>query len=290
MGVLCDKYGFFNGIYGIEQANWANYWKGIVPDGVVANSGTGTHKEMEVYPVGGMQIGVASGECMVDNHKGWMSSPTPLTIGTADTQDPRIDTVVCRVVYGNMGESYMELDVVQGEAGVDQTGNPVPPTLDKTTGGTYEYALANILVAPNKINIEASDISDQRYVFSMGAGAISTFSETYALEEGEWTSSCVLAVNDGREYRATNTICHDIEIVLPENPTTTFICEVDFTSGTMSTIEGTTVDWTFNAITFKRNGSEYNIKSSNLIVTPNARYNLLIWWDGAYYWCDCKAV
>lgn len=290
MGIRCDKYGFFNGIYGIEQANWANYWKGIVPDGVVANSGSGTHKEMEVYPAGGMQVAVASGECMVDNHKGWMNDVTMLSIDSADENDPRIDTIVCRVVYGNMGESYMELDVVKGETGVDQNGNPVPPTLEHTTGGTYEYGLANIVVAPNTINILADAISDLRYVFSMGTGSITTFAETYTLEEGEWVASCSLAVNDGREYRASNTICNALEIVLPENPTTTFMCEVDFSSGTKDTHEGVTVDWIFNAITFKLNGSEYTVKSSNLIILPNVRYNLLIWWDGTYYWCDCKAV
>ena len=35
----CDRYGFFNGILGIEQSNWANFWRGIIPDGIIAGFG-----------------------------------------------------------------------------------------------------------------------------------------------------------------------------------------------------------------------------------------------------------
>ena len=45
MSVSCDKFGFFNGIMGIEQGNWATFWDGIIPDGVIANQGD----ELEVY-------------------------------------------------------------------------------------------------------------------------------------------------------------------------------------------------------------------------------------------------
>ena len=41
----CDRYGFFNGILGIEQSNWANFWRGIIPDGIIAGFGD----ELEVY-------------------------------------------------------------------------------------------------------------------------------------------------------------------------------------------------------------------------------------------------
>lgn len=294
MGQICDKYGFFNGIYGIEQANWADYWKGVIPDGVVAGSGmeVSGHKEMEVYYSGGMAVNVAPGEAMVDNHKAWIMTRKHLTFDDADAEDPRIDSVILRVIYGNDGESVIELDVKKGKS----AQNPVPPTLTQVTGTEYEYSLADIYIRANTGNILSGDITDKRYVFSMAAGAITPFKEETLYDDDQRVyKECILNVLDGREYRATNTITNEIIINLPTTPVSTFMCELDFTTGRDSveeTVDGEkiTTEFEFNAITFKRNNADYRIRCSNLLITTGARYNLLIWWDGVYYWADCKVA
>ncbi len=288
MSVICDKYGFFNGTYGMEQTNWANYWKGVVPDGVVANSGgSGAHKEMEVYLSGGLTVAIAPGECMADNHKGWISNTKTMTLSAADASDPRIDSVIIRVVYGNEEESYIELDILEGTPGAD----PDAPTLTQVTGETYEYALANIYVAANAVNLTDANLTDLRYVFSMGSGSVTDFAETRTTDADtqEPIRYCELQVADGREYRATNTITNTFSIILPENPVSTFMCAVDFTSGT-ETVDRTT--FTFQGVNFYlgSTSTSYSVKTSNMVTSVGSRYNLLIWWDGAYYWCDCKAV
>ena len=289
-----DKYGFFNGIFGIEQANWAEYWKGVIPDGVVANSGAlvNGHHELEVYYAGGMQVYVAPGEVMVDNHKAWLDVRRTLLIAESDSTDDRIDTVVVRVIYGNEGESVVELDVKTGTA--SQT--PTAPSLTQQTGNIYEYALANILVNAGTGSIDSTRITDQRYVFSMSSGSITPFTEEEYHDENERVARrCQLTVLDGREYRASDIIYNNIEVILPSNPNSTFMCEIVYTTGTKSvteTVLGTEVvtEFSYNGIVFKRNGSTYDVKCSNMIVTAGARYNILIWWDGMFFWADCKAV
>lgn len=290
MATELNKYGFFNGVFGIEQSNWADYWKGVIPDGVVANSGTSVdgHKEMEVYPSLNFGVNVAPGEVMVDNHKGWNMTSKFLACEDADQYDSRIDSVVVRVVYGNDGESRMELDVVKGTPA--QT--PDPPQLRQETGVVYEYRLANILI--NSDGIGAKSITDERYVFSMGAGSITPFKEEeYTDDENELQRQCILNVIDGREYRTapTDKITNNIVVNLPKNPVSTFMCEIDFTSGTEEK-EGKTFDFAGDngGVHFMRNDREYKIKCSNLIASNNARYNILIWWDGVYFWADCKVV
>lgn len=284
MGAELNKYGFFNGIFGIEQANWADYWKGVIPDGVVANTGTsvGGHKEFEVYKGSGFGVNVAPGEIMVDNHKGWNMQQRFLECDPADTHDPRIDAVIVRVIYGNDGESKMELDIKKGTPAAE----PVAPSLEQATGVVYEYRLANILIPAEALDISASYITDERYVFSMGAGSITPFSETlYYDDDNMPQKECILNVVDGREYRATNTITNEIVVNLPKNPVSTFMCEIDFTSGRATEDE---TEFEFQGVKFMRNNRTYNVKCTNLITSINARYNILIWWDGVYFWADCK--
>lgn len=292
--VELNKYGFFNGVFGLEQANWADYWKGVIPDGVVANSGEtnaiGGQKEMAVTAASGMSVYVAPGEVMVDNHKGWNMSRKTLTCDTAENlADPRIDSVIVRVRYGNDGESVMELDIKKGEPAVEPTARP----LVQETGNVYEYRLANIYIDAYSSNIASNNIVDERYVFSMGAGSITPFAETLTYDdENQAVVDCVLNVVDGREYRcfdnATgNKITNELIVNLPTNPVSTFMCEIDFTSG--SRIDPVTeTEFTYKGVEFRRNNTKYNIKCTNMVVSNNARYNILIWWDGLYYWADCK--
>ena len=296
----CDKYGFFNGVYGIEQANWADYWKGVIPDGVVAGSGENVdsqgHKEMEVYPAGGLQVYIAPGEAMVDNHKVWIMSRKTLSFDANESLDPRIDSVILRVIYGNDGESYAEYDVKKGAF----ASTPIPPILTQVTGTIYEYRLANVLIGSEVGNITTNDITDERYVFSIGSGAITLFKEETLIDEDTQESyrQCIVNAVDGREYRTPSNhmyITNELTINLPKNPVSTFMCEFDFSTKEESVTEivngeNVTTEYAFKGINFRVNDSDYNIKCSNLIVATQARYNLLVWWDGLYYWADCKVV
>ena len=92
-------------------------------------------------------------------------------------------------------------------------------------------------------------------------------------------SGTSLAVENHVEY-AQSTAINSLSIVLPDGESG-FICGVNFTSGS----EFTLIQFKDSddlPITVKKVGSPRNL--------PNMRYNLVIWYDGSYYWCSIKAV
>ena len=107
---LCDRYGFFNGIYGIEQVNWANYWRGIIPDGILHGYGSG----MWVSAYQGTTVQVGTGQAMVDNHRVWITTSKYIDLETGDN-GAHIDRIVLRVTYGNTGESTVEVVAKKGK-------------------------------------------------------------------------------------------------------------------------------------------------------------------------------
>jgi len=266
MASECDKYGFFNGVMGIEQTNWANYWNGIVPDGVIS----GFENEMEVYtPTAGegMSVRIKTGQAMVDNHRAWITTEKILPIDTADVTNPRIDLVVLRAVYGNKGASVISVDVKKGTP----AASPVAPTLIQTTGETYEIPMAKIAVSAGATNIIPSNITDLRYVFRYPYDTANTFSGT------------TLTPKADREYR-NNTAINSLTITLPLNPHPTFITSVIFTSSSA-----------FTNVTVKRGlttiSGTSNLKlKGDALALANKRYNLIFYWDGAYYWVVSAAA
>lgn len=255
----CDMYGFFNGILGIEQANWAKYWKGIIPDGIIAGIGdemvvsrTNTQQNLEMT--------VGTGEAMVDNHKAWITSRKSVTFDSATSSKPRIDAVVLRCEYGNSGESKIEVTVIKGTA----AATPVAPTIPtNVTGGVCYLPLAYVRIAGSGA-LANSAVTDLRYVFKMTADSIVAFSRTSGV-----TTATVKPLND-REYRCAASLSA-LTIDLPKDPHDTFITGVCFTSGT-STWEG---------VTWKRGGANYdNIKKmGDSLDMKKKRYELIIWWD-----------
>jgi len=259
--IECDNYGFFNGILALEQSNWANYWKGIIPDGVVS----GQDDEMEVFAQSdGMKVHVKTGQTMVDNHRVWLTSAKEVEIAAADSSNPRIDLIVLRVVYGETGESMAYLDAITGTP----AANPSAPALTQVTGGTYEVALASVLVGAGVTTIAADKVTDLRYVFKLGNDSVLSFSGTS------------LTVKNDIDHRSSVSSIGSLAITLPGNPNDTFITGVAFTSAS-----------SFSGITFTRNGSTYSPKLLGSALTlASKRYNLTIWWDGAYFWCNAEAA
>lgn len=263
--VVCDRFGFFNGIYGIEQSNWANYWRGIVPDGVLGGFGN----ELEVYAMSdGMRVHVKTGQAMVDNHRAWVTSEKELTIDTADSTNPRLDLVVLRCVYANSKESKVYVDVKTGTP----AATPELPSLTQVTGETYEIPLAQVLVGAGVVTIASGTITDLRYVFHLPADSADSFSGT------------TLTVKNDHEYRNPTAI-GSLTVILPEDPHETFMCSVcfasssAFTSVTVMRGTGTTISGTSN---LKLKG--------DALTLPSRRYNIVFYWDGSYYWAASAAV
>lgn len=163
MGTRFDSFSFFDGtsMTPVTQISWADYWRGVVPDGVVANVGN------EMLPYGnstGMVVYIDTGAVMADNHRAVVNVTKALQLAAADPDYPRIDVIVARVVYGNENESYMELDVLTGTAEAD----PAAPEITQATGSVYEVKLAEVNVGAGVVTITANDVSDMRNVYEGG--------------------------------------------------------------------------------------------------------------------------
>ncbi len=168
MSETFDSFSWFDGseMLPLDQTTWADYWKGVIPDGVVQDVGN----EMRTFSNStGLYVYVDTGACMVDNHRGVVQTMKTLPITTPDPDLDRIDVVVARAVYGNENESTMVLDILTGTPDAD----PVAPEITQSTGATYEVKLAEVRVPAGAITIAAENVSDFRNVFSGGGvGAV----------------------------------------------------------------------------------------------------------------------
>lgn len=258
MSVAADKFGFFNGLMGIEQGNWANYWKGIIPDGVVAGQGN----ELKVYAQNdGMKVYAKTGQAMIDNHRIWINAEKELAIAAA-SGSARTDLVVARIVYGNEEESTAVLDVKTNATLAD---------LVQTTGGTYEIPLALVSVGASDVTIAASAVTDLRYIFRIHDDSTEEFSGT-----------SVTPLND-REYR-NFTEQASMTVNLPSNPNDTFITSVRFEASASFT--GVTINKGSTAIS----GTSDLLLKGDALNLKSKVYSLVFWWDGVKYWCASAAA
>lgn len=178
-----DQKSFFDGTSqtAVTQTTWADYWRGVIPDGVVAGIGN----EMKTYGwSGGMHVRVASGACFADNHRGVLNSEKELDIDTAHATKPRIDLVVARVVYDNT-DSDIVLDVIKGTPAT----TPTAPDLDQSGNPNYEIKLAEVYVKPQTEEdwqtIKAEQVTDFRNIFQCGEQAFAfTNADSEVLERG----------------------------------------------------------------------------------------------------------
>ena len=268
MSVTCDKYGFFNGIYALEQSNWANYMKGIAPDGIIADAGD----ELEVYAVSGgegMKVRVKSGEALVAGHKAWVNSEKSIDIPTADGSNPRNDLIVLRVTYDNDEESTIVIDVKQGTP----ASTPTDPTLTQNIGTIYEYPLARVVVGANVTNILPANVTN--FGFLWQCANVESIIEPF--------SSTSVTPKMNAEHRCTTSL-GSLTVNLPDEPYPTYITSIRFpANGSFTGIvikKGTnTISGTSN---LKLKGDSLNLQSKI--------YELVIWWDGTYYWCASSAA
>lgn len=250
----CDRYGFFNGVLGIEQSNWAQFWKGVIPDGVIAGIGN----EMQVYAQSdGLKVHVKTGEAMIAGHRAWVNAEKVIEVAENASGSDRTDGIVLRVTYGNDGESKIQI--------LSKTGSTA---LTQTIGSIYEILLASVTVADGAVTLAASTVTDERYIFKLTQDTVNGF-----------TGTSVTPLND-QEYR-NNTAIASLTVYLPDNPNDTYITTICFTSAS-----------SFSGVTFRKGSAAYSgVKLvGDALTFSGKRYNLVIWWDGVYYWCAAKAA
>lgn len=253
---LFDTYGFLDDTWPLIQTNWAAYFSPVIPDGVIAGAGR------ELLVAGnstGMNVTIQPGECRVRSHRGEISEIKALEIPTADATYPRIDLVVARVDYS---APNMVLAVRQGTPAQE----PVAPEPVQNAGDVWEIPLAEVTVAEGAITIDPADVKDRRYVYQTGGAAATSFSGTALTVANDW------------EYRQSAEI-DSLVITLPSSPSETFMCSVCFTASA-----------SFTGVTFQRGGEAYTIKTTDVLNAVSVRYNLVLWWDGAFFWCASKAA
>ena len=95
----------------------------------------------------------------------------------------------------------------------------------------------------------------------------------------KWFTGTSVGTDSHWEYR-NNTAIGSLTVGLPDIPAQDFITVVAFTSAS-----------SFSGVSFVRDGSAYYPKLQGVALSlASVRYNLTIFWDGAYFWCNSEAA
>ena len=101
-----------------------------------------------------VQVSGGNSQAIVRGHMYNSTAQETLSIGAANT-NPRIDTIVLTL---DPSINSIVLAVVAGTA----AASPSAPTLTQTDTATYQFPLANVLVAANATTIDAGAVTDRR--------------------------------------------------------------------------------------------------------------------------------
>ena len=246
-----DIYGFFNSIMPLNQTNWSSFFVPTIADGVIAD----VEDELEVYGnSSGMYVYVKAGECRVGGHRGVLSNSATLEIDNADNSLDRIDLIVARVTYGT--PSKMQLCVKKGTP----SASPSAPSASKTAGSVWEIPLANVSVGHGAVTINAADVEDRRFVYTVdGVMPLKKFSGTS------------LTVKNLHHYYNLTAI-DSLTISLPSSFSGSWECVVNFYASA-----------SFSGVTFQRDGSSYTPWTDSDLTIKNTKYNMEIWWTGSKF-------
>jgi hypothetical protein len=132
-------------------------WARHIGEGV--NGGPDNNKLTPTGDDSGMQVRIASGECMVRGHYYISTAQETLSIDTAGT-GTRIDAVVVEL---DPAANIIILKVVQGIA---VSSNPEPPAIITTDTGVYQVMLGLVTVVPNATSILPANVTDRRTFLS----------------------------------------------------------------------------------------------------------------------------
>lgn len=108
-----------------------------------------------------MNLVVKPGYVIIEGALKHFEDDVKVTIGAADTTNPRIDTIVARL---NLNEDVRDIviDVLQGTPSAE----PVAPELSQNTSTYYEVGLADILVEVGASQISQGVVTDTRLLNS----------------------------------------------------------------------------------------------------------------------------
>ena len=115
---------------------------------------------MAVAATGTMTVKVAAGSAFLDGKLRTFDTETSLTVPTASSTYPRIDSIV---VERNDTDRSILLKVVQGK----YSGTSPAAADPVRTGGVYQLVLAHIAISAGATKITASDITDTRALSSI---------------------------------------------------------------------------------------------------------------------------
>lgn len=177
MAVRADQNFWFNGQGDFDHTNWGAYWAPIVSSGVLGD----LRNKMQITAnSSGMMVYAATGEVLVYGVRGIFESTTNLAIATASGQ-ARVDLVVARAVFGNEGESYIEIAVKTGTP----ASSPAAPALTLDPGQLWEIPLAEVRVDAGVATIAANKVTDKR----TWAAASGMREQTVSIAVGDWNGS-----------------------------------------------------------------------------------------------------
>lgn len=147
--------GFFNSINGDRRYNaeqMSTYFEGLISDGIYENIGD----KFVVTANRGMTINVGTGRAILQSH--WIKNDATLalTLDAADSQLPRIDSIVIKL---DKTESVRDIDVVIKKGTPAQ--NPSAPSVERSED-IFELQLATIRVKKNVPTITQNNITDTR--------------------------------------------------------------------------------------------------------------------------------
>ena len=149
---MADQYGLFwnsdGGDRTYDADSFSEWMRKFFTNGVFTN-------EMQVTASSGMTISVAAGYAHVAGKVRYFDSATPLTLETAGSTYPRIDTIV---VECNYTERLITLKSVTGAC----SGDTPTATAPVRTASAYQLVLAQIYVAAGATEITQSNITDTR--------------------------------------------------------------------------------------------------------------------------------
>jgi hypothetical protein len=133
-------------------------WARHIGEGV--NGGPDDTKLKPLGDDSGMQIRVASGECMVRGHYYISTAQETLVIDSAGGSNSRIDAVTLEL---DPAANLIILKIVQGLA---VPSDPEPPTLTQTDTGIYQVLLGLVTVLPDATSILPANVTDRRTFLS----------------------------------------------------------------------------------------------------------------------------
>lgn len=201
-----------------------------------------------------------------------VNSETPIFIAGEDSMDGEYAT--CYASVGSIANVMMDTHAL--------TRGQLTAVTELGYGGPASSASKNII--GYALEPKASGSTGLVPVLLIGTGGVNV-----SMDDGgdqpepqsiiKSFSANTITPESGYVYRSSVASHPSLTVNLPASPAEDYIFEVDFTSGS-----------SFSQVTFMRNGAGYTVKlAGDGLNKKGKRYCLIVWWDGLYFWCACKA-